>query len=719
MPQDEILYQALEVDSEASAETIRHAYRRLALLHHPDKHPDAGTKKFQAIAEAYEVLSDDATRQAYNEKGYVAVMHHEPPSSNDNSDSDQSIVRAAQAQFTDFLDEDSNTDKDPEIEDLLDWWTNPQLDIADAKACLRIHCDDYYDQLVAAFAQYRLTHAATTNDDKRSEAATSTISSLVEKHFGTANRKRLSDWNTNSPLEPLIDGKYMNKQGNFVECPDRPMAPRLPVEIEAVHLRATDDFADLVRFNTTSSRRALKALRKKHGVQYARKWHAVDERDKYVGPKERQARAQFPREIEWDSIMDELKNLQRTAQGLDDPTKVTAFKIAESVWQKRMKDYGFPARWDTLVQEHVTKHASPTYTQSVFHSSDSLKERSSNALQPSVSDAEDTDGPSESTDATPSEVATRPDDTPDQGSGKDLKVNPAQRYDDPEVASTSKDGVAPHTEDLGNLPDADFLTIRDAEVIREVFGYRTYGRGHQLFLRMTPKNAEVAVYDIVPSAGWKGLLEEIKVKTCDFNGIRGDKASLLARNYADIDWLGIAIQRRDKAPPGGWAQQPQTYVLCRTKGEDDESPMAFTRTDMRAAFGKDLVDGDIRGHIEQAGQKLPSPPKRKVNAIKYEAQAYDSNDSEETQSDKDFREPHPGDRQKLLTNETSSDQKALDELVPRLAKSYRLPSKAAVKEEPVVTLEQLTAEITRLKSAIQDLQAAKREEDTVMSGANL
>jgi len=44
----------LEVSSEASIEDIRKAYRRLALIHHPDRGGDV--RKMQDINEAYEVL---------------------------------------------------------------------------------------------------------------------------------------------------------------------------------------------------------------------------------------------------------------------------------------------------------------------------------------------------------------------------------------------------------------------------------------------------------------------------------------------------------------------------------------------------------------------------------------------------------------------------------------------------------------------------------------
>lgn len=61
------LYEILSVDRNASREEIRMAYKKLAVQWHPDKNssPDA-TDKFQKIQIAYETLSDDQKRMAYD-----------------------------------------------------------------------------------------------------------------------------------------------------------------------------------------------------------------------------------------------------------------------------------------------------------------------------------------------------------------------------------------------------------------------------------------------------------------------------------------------------------------------------------------------------------------------------------------------------------------------------------------------------------------------------
>jgi molecular chaperone DnaJ len=72
MPTSKDYYQVLGVPKDASVADVKKAYRKLAHQHHPDK---GGTKaddtKFKEVQEAYEVLSDQQKRAAYDQFGSV------------------------------------------------------------------------------------------------------------------------------------------------------------------------------------------------------------------------------------------------------------------------------------------------------------------------------------------------------------------------------------------------------------------------------------------------------------------------------------------------------------------------------------------------------------------------------------------------------------------------------------------------------------------------
>ncbi|PHH72218.1 hypothetical protein CDD80_4674 [Ophiocordyceps camponoti-rufipedis] len=68
---DTAYYDTLGVQPTATQLEIKKAYRKLAIVHHPDKNPNDPTahEKFQAIGEAYQVLSDTDLRKAYDKFG--------------------------------------------------------------------------------------------------------------------------------------------------------------------------------------------------------------------------------------------------------------------------------------------------------------------------------------------------------------------------------------------------------------------------------------------------------------------------------------------------------------------------------------------------------------------------------------------------------------------------------------------------------------------------
>ena len=69
-------YEILGVDKGADKETIKKAYKKLALKYHPDRVPEDKKEKyeekFKEISEAYAVLSNDKKKEQYDSFGHNA-----------------------------------------------------------------------------------------------------------------------------------------------------------------------------------------------------------------------------------------------------------------------------------------------------------------------------------------------------------------------------------------------------------------------------------------------------------------------------------------------------------------------------------------------------------------------------------------------------------------------------------------------------------------------
>ncbi|MGM0669478.1 MAG: J domain-containing protein, partial [Gemmatimonadota bacterium] len=63
-------YRVLGVSRDADVTSIRAAFRRLALRHHPDRNPGSreSEERFKTIVAAYEILTDPGLRKRWNRR---------------------------------------------------------------------------------------------------------------------------------------------------------------------------------------------------------------------------------------------------------------------------------------------------------------------------------------------------------------------------------------------------------------------------------------------------------------------------------------------------------------------------------------------------------------------------------------------------------------------------------------------------------------------------
>ncbi|KAK6383175.1 hypothetical protein LTR81_027504 [Elasticomyces elasticus] len=609
MTDNDELYDIFNLSREASQEEITTAYKRWQRECHPDRvnqDPDSqkdATERFCTVVKIYDILGNKEKRKKYDDEGLDAVV----------AEGIRTIypgdLDRAKAAFEDF----DLRENDPSLRELLQWWSRPETSELDARSSLRITEEHYLDQLRALYEQFRITHGDSTGRDPL------TILKIADKYFGDANASRLRGWNGNDDLTPLMDGKYFDSSGQLVKLESGESIVLLK-EIESLHLKYTSEFTALLKAGNGHQKPALKKL-DPHSARYADWWHTSDKRE--FTREEKKLLARFKRTIEWTEIADQFKTLERL-QG----RSVTELKIAENGWKTCVKSYGFPRRWDQMIQEKFMS-TTTQYPQSSFQSQPTQKAHPTNEHISPETHTERSSGPSQPSTEQPTVVS----------------------------------------EDKGTLPDADspaaLITVRDGGVDCEVFAFRESGFGSHLFLRMSPPDASFQLYDVVSGKMFHRSFQQIKQHTdLDFKNMKSNKDDLQEKDFADLDWFGIATQRRGLEPEGGWASQPQTDLLCREDGAAD-------------------VDTEMHAQRIGAGRQkaLPAPPTRKAKAIRYDLRNND-NDTD-AEDDLAFVTTHPGDVPRLLEDTTQPEQQEADhqmELVKALSRSAGVSDHARGKD---------------------------------------
>lgn len=492
----------------------------------------------------------------------------------------------------------------------------------------------------------------------------------------------------------VTNGKYIAKNGDFVDAPTKAPSRQLPAELDAVHIQKTGTFAKFLQLESKGeSDKALKSLKSRHAKEYRKQWKALERREKYKSHKEKMAWENFKKDIDWTKVADDLVELYGACKIAKSNGNVTEAKVSELKWQGHAKDYGFPEAWSGLVAKHITASAEVSYKQSTYEPPRSGDPSTSNALQATVEDEDEERGDPEQENARPSISARQPDANVLDGEGDtdmvDESSNDRSRNDVTNgTAADNSDRAGPSgtggdqnpaSQDLGELPDAT-ITVEDGDERRCVFGWRSRGLGKQLYLTMTPADARTAVLDIVNARLWQKSIQELTRPEHDLGQLKVDKSFLKGRDYSELKWKAIAVQRRYDEPAGGFANLPETQVIFHVKGEEAGGARMAARSDMGSVYGKKQVDHDIRSHIRRSKRNPPAAPTRNLNAIMYEEMrdggggelGVEDTDEDGVTEDEDDVIDNGIDDTKLLTNaEAREEDPSLEEISALLQKMMR------------------------------------------------
>ncbi len=84
-------YNILNISMEATNDEIKKAFRSLAKKYHPDRNKDDkdALRKFQEVNEAYEVLSNEASRKKYNDERFKFKEKNNKGTNSENNRTDR------------------------------------------------------------------------------------------------------------------------------------------------------------------------------------------------------------------------------------------------------------------------------------------------------------------------------------------------------------------------------------------------------------------------------------------------------------------------------------------------------------------------------------------------------------------------------------------------------------------------------------------------------
>ena len=215
------MYQILGIEKTATPAEIKKAYRKLALLKHPDKNPDdpAAAENFQKLNKAYQVLSNPKKRQKYDQFGddgeddfnstewlnayeYYRALHPE----------------ITKQDYKRFVGEYKNSEE--EKQDLLDFYEENDGDITGILECIMCSENEDLPRFVKFFEEsFKLNLIEKTEAYEISKDKVSLMEdekSEAKKEKAKLKKKKQGKENSMADLEKMILARKGNAFGGFM-----------------------------------------------------------------------------------------------------------------------------------------------------------------------------------------------------------------------------------------------------------------------------------------------------------------------------------------------------------------------------------------------------------------------------------------------------------------------------------------------------------------------
>ena len=219
-----ILYDLMNVSKTAKPEEIRKAFRKLALLKHPDKNPDdpKAAESFQKLNKAYQVLSDPKKRARYDQFGDDG--ENEDFGSGDWVDAYE-YYRAVHPELTKT---DIKTFKEryrhseEEQTDLLDFYEEHEGDISAIIECIMCSDNDDVQRFVKFFEEQikagELERTKAFDKSKNSIRKLENEAAEAKKEKAKLKQKKAAKAGGGdfASLEAMILAKRNNAEGGFM-----------------------------------------------------------------------------------------------------------------------------------------------------------------------------------------------------------------------------------------------------------------------------------------------------------------------------------------------------------------------------------------------------------------------------------------------------------------------------------------------------------------------